>query len=210
MPSVINDWITSTEEIVGINVSGLIYKHPDNAKNSYGFVLDYNALIVRFIDWLLKNSDVKIVLISHVMNKPGHYESDYEACEDIINKLGDDSRRRLVASPCELDESQAKWLISQLDWFCGTRMHSTIAGLSSGVPTAAISYSDKTQGVFDTVGQGGEVIDPRIKDIDSALEALQSSFKRKDYIRKNLSNNVNRIKTQVDEQMKLIANNIDD
>ena len=29
------------------------------------------------------------------------------------------------------DCGEMKWIVRKLEWFCGTRMHSTIAGLSS-------------------------------------------------------------------------------
>ena len=52
----------------------------------------------------------------------------------------------------DLDASEVKWCISKLDWFVGSRMHATIAALSSGVPCAAIAYSRKFRGVFATLG----------------------------------------------------------
>jgi polysaccharide pyruvyl transferase WcaK-like protein len=71
---------------------------------------------------------------------------------------------------------ETKWLISQLDWFCGTRMHATIAALSSGVPVSAVAYSGKVQGVFETCGQGDAVADARTLDAPDVVDVVWRSF----------------------------------
>jgi polysaccharide pyruvyl transferase WcaK-like protein len=55
-------------------------------------------------------------------------------------------------------------------------MHATIAGLSSGVPTAAIAYSLKTLGVFETCGMGAHVADPMKDDTDTVVGRVVASF----------------------------------
>jgi polysaccharide pyruvyl transferase WcaK-like protein len=40
-----------------------------------------------------------------------------------------------------------KWIIAQCSVFAGARTHSTIAALSSGVPTLSIGYSLKARGI---------------------------------------------------------------
>jgi colanic acid/amylovoran biosynthesis protein len=147
-----NDWLkklaSSESCVVGINVSGLIYNDPDKAKTTYRFKADYKKLVNDLVIRFLNNTKTNIVLISHVIAKPGHYESE------------------------------AKWLTSKLDWFCGTRMHSAMTGLSSCVPTSTISYSHKAKGVFATCEQGKHVIDPRINDANEALYLLINSFNK--------------------------------
>ena len=39
-----------------------------------------------------------------------------------------------------------------MDFFIGSRMHSTIASFSCGVPTVPVSYSRKFEGLFDSLG----------------------------------------------------------
>ena len=48
-------------------------------------------------------------------------------------------------------------------------MHATIGALSSGVPAASLAYSGKSQGVFETCGQGESVLDLREDQTSSAL-----------------------------------------
>ena len=103
------------------------------------------------------------------------------------------------------DQSELKWVISQLDWFCGTRMHSAIAALSSGVPASAIAYSLKTQGIFETCDQGDHVADPRDLDTIDVIEKLEQSYKNRDEARISLVHRLPDVKALVFRQMKVIA-----
>jgi polysaccharide pyruvyl transferase WcaK-like protein len=96
-------------------------------------------------------------------------------------------------------------MISKMDWFCGTRMHATIAGLSTGVPTATISYSDKALGVFESCGQGAEVFDPRVLEGNEIVERLMDSYRRRGETRSSLGNAVREVKAQAVAQMDEIA-----
>lgn len=207
----LSDWINNSSVsnvLIGINVSGLIYHNAENAKKSYGFKADYKNTVNGLILWLLNNTKVKIVLISHVMAKPGDYESDYEACENVASLIDNKFSDRVVISPPTLNESEVKWLISKLNWFCGTRMHSTIAGLSTCIPTTAISYSDKTKGVFDTCEQGMHVIDPRINNTDEAIQLLINSFKKMNETKISLPQVIHKVINSADLSMQEIASNI--
>jgi len=211
VPKSLKNWLnnsSSEDIIVGINVSGLIYNDPEKTKKSYGFKADYKKLINNFIFWVLSSTKANIILVPHVMTKPGHYESDFEACEDVVASVDDKFSDRIIVSPQTLNESEVKWLISKLNWFCGTRMHSTIAGLSSCVPTSAISYSDKTKGVFDTCEQGKHVIDPRINDTDEAVHLLINSYNEMNKTKSSMSQHIRKVIIDSDKMMQEIARNI--
>lgn len=154
-------------------------------RDRYRFKADYRAVVLGFLRRLLLETDANILLIPHVLTPPGHYESDLAANDAVLAALRDDSdsrvraaaAERLAAVPPVYDHpSEAKWLIARCDWFCGTRMHACIAALSTGVPTAAIAYSLKTQGVFETCGLGLCVVDPRLLDTPAAVAALCAAW----------------------------------
>lgn len=185
----LSSWLSEsprTAPLVGINVSGLIYNDPARAKSNYHFVADYRSVVLRFVTQLLERTTARVILISHVMDRPGHYESDIEACQCVAESLPVGAADRVMVAPIDLDQSEAKWLISGLDWFCGTRMHSTIAALSSGVPTAAIAYSDKTRGVFATCGVADQVFDPRTIDTDGVIAGLWTAYENRSAVRATL------------------------
>ena len=194
--------------VVGVNISGLIYNDPKRASSHYKFVADYRSAMASFLSRLLETAPVRVVLIPHVMDRPGHYESDQEACMDVMGTIHEKLADRLLIAPVDLDQSEVKWLISRMDWFCGTRMHSMIAALSSNVPTAAVAYSDKTLGVFDTCNQASQVFDPRILGTDAVIEGLLQSFIDRDLIRESLAASLPRVNEIASGQMRDIAQRI--
>ena len=168
-------------EIIGLNVSGLIWHDPAAMRVRYGFRADYRAVVLGFLRRILLETDADVLLVPHVLTPPGHYESDPGANEAVLDALRNDADRRVAraadervaAVPSRYDHpAEMKWIISRCDWFCGMRMHACIAALSSGVPTAGVAYSAKTQGVFETCGVGDAVVDPRALDTATAVEAL--------------------------------------
>jgi colanic acid/amylovoran biosynthesis protein len=211
IPPKLAAWLVESSRstpLVGLNISGLIYNDSARARSNYHFIADYRTVVTDFVAHLLKYTTARVILISHVMDKPGHYESDLEACISVANTVNGPQAERLIVAPVDLDQSEAKWIISRLDWFCGTRMHATIAGLSTGVPTAAVAYSDKTLGVFATCGQASQVFDPRTLETEPIIECLMQSFLDRDILRQSLAANLPRVKDLAGGQMRDIARHI--
>jgi len=163
-------------ELVGINVSGLLYNKADEAKVQYGLKATYAEVVTELTRRMLEKTNALVMLMPHVVTPHGHYESDVDACESVKAALGELGKERVQVAPALERPGEAKWLISQTDWFCGTRMHATIAGLSSGVATAAIAYSPKTLGVFESCGQGEHVADPRSLGTNEVVDRLWKSW----------------------------------
>lgn len=161
---------------VGLNISGLIYNDPEAARSRYRFVADYRKIIQTLLERLLRRTDRRILLVPHVLCNPVYTESDSAACEAVIRTLDNRDRQRVFLLPPIYDPSETKWVISQTEWFCSTRMHAAIAALSSGVPSAAIAYSVKTLGVFESCGQGAHVADPRTASTEEVVDQLWSSW----------------------------------
>ena len=201
----IRAWIGDTTfPLVGFNVSGLIGGRPETGRDRYGFKADYRAVLVDFLSQLFANTEARVVLIPHVMTLDSG-ESDRWASEWLVNALPGEYSERIKISSVDFDQCEVKWLISKMDWFCGTRMHATIAALSSGVPTATISYSDKALGVFECCGQGGQVFDPRVLDSNVIVESLMESFRQRVEIQASLEKSILRVKAQAESQMDEIA-----
>lgn len=207
LPEKIVFWLSSDRPrpTIGFNVSGLIFNNPDAAISRYGFRADYRKVVTRFIRRVLQQTNLNVLLIPHVLAAEGHYESDPDANRAVFEELVDIANDRLVVVPPDYDHSEMKWIISRCDWFCGTRMHSAIAGLSTGVPTAAIAYSLKTQGVFETCGQGDHVVDPRSLSTEDVVANLFSSFQRYKKTKDDLARHLPDVKRRAELQMDQIA-----
>jgi polysaccharide pyruvyl transferase WcaK-like protein len=127
------------------------------------------------------------------------------ACQQVYDELKAAADGRLAVLDGLTGPREAKWAIGQLDWFCGTRMHSTIAALSSGVATAALSYSYKTRGVFATCDVADNVIDPRILDTEQTVEALWTKYLERDNCRTLLQQTVPVARQRAEQQMDEIV-----
>ena len=199
-------WVAGDErgELYGINVSGLIY-NDRRAGERYGIRADYPRLLQRFVAEALRSDAARIVLVPHVFGAPGSIDSDVDASRAFHQALEPRLRERVAVLPAGMDESETKWVISRLAWFCGTRMHATIAALSSGVPATGVAYSLKIQGVFETCGAGAHVIDPRALDDAACSDALRASFEARAEARRTLAERLPDVRRRLDEQMSAIV-----
>ncbi|RLS58106.1 MAG: polysaccharide pyruvyl transferase family protein [Planctomycetota bacterium] len=205
-------WLSPEErrqhEVVGLNISGLIYNDPIPAAEQFGLKANYPLLVHEFLDWLLQSTDVRVILVPHVTTRSGEVESDPDAVQKVYDRLSPEHQQRVAIAEPESTPSELKWLIGQTAWFCGTRMHSTIAGLGSGVPTAAVSYSLKTRGVFATCGQGHQVFELRYQDTAAILASLKASFLRRQVDRELLAKQIPAVTRMARNQLDEIFQSI--
>lgn len=206
-PDDLRRWVGERGEapLVGFNVSGLIRNSPDGGKAQFGFRSEYRDAVRAFLQHVTSKSEARVLLVPHVVTPSGHYESDIQACVEAAAEVPEALRSRVRVAPAPKGPGEAKWIISQCDWFCGTRMHATIAALSSGVPTAAIAYSDKTLGVFESCGLGDHVHDPRDLDTKALVERVIHSFDSRREARAILCDRLPGVIEQATKQMDQIA-----
>ncbi len=174
-PSPLRDWLEPDRDrpLVGLNVNGDVWVDQKRG-NTFGLTIDYRSTLERLLRRMLDESDARIMLVPHVIGH-GHNASDGDASRALIDAVRAPADRVQVA-PDPVGAAEAKWLIAQCDWFMGTRMHATIAALSTKVPCATIAYSLKARGVFDSVGQSSHVADARLVDDEQALDIIWKSY----------------------------------
>ena len=117
----------------------------------------------------------EVVLVPHVYGpRPDH--DDRTALRELASKLT--CRHTFIEE--ELSPNQLKGIISEFDLFVGARMHSCIAALSQGVPTIAISYSHKSEGIMEDLGLSHQLI--RLKSIskDQLQQAIETLVKNQE------------------------------
>jgi polysaccharide pyruvyl transferase WcaK-like protein len=199
--------------VIGFNVSGLIWHDPASMRARYGFQADYRQCVLGFLRRVFRETDARVVLVPHVLTPPGHYESDPAANAAVVAALQADAdgavaaaaAQRVACVPAVYEPMETKWLIARTDWFCGTRMHACIAGLSSGVPTAAIAYSLKTQGVFETCAQGAAVADPRARSTPEIIDDLWATWTGRAAARADLADAARANGARAAAQLTMIA-----
>lgn len=160
---------------VGINLSPMVLKYG----SSDSIIENYRCLI----DYILKETDMNICLISHVVWKNS---DDREPIDFLLKEyLGSD---RI----CKVDDGTAeeiKGYIARCRFFVGARTHATIAAYSSFVPTLVVGYSIKSKGIAkDLFGtDDGYVIPVQNLDYkDSLMKGFKWLLETEDSQRKHL------------------------
>jgi colanic acid/amylovoran biosynthesis protein len=156
---------------VGINISALLWNGGYTKDNQFGLGLDYRELINGLIDYFCVRKGKKVVLIPHVLSSNMPVEDDYSVCQGVAKFRGD-----VEVSPRFQHPSAAKAYISQLGFFLGSRMHSTIAAASSNVPVIPLSYSRKFEGVFSLLGYEYTLNLYECASVEAALSFVSYNF----------------------------------
>jgi polysaccharide pyruvyl transferase WcaK-like protein len=160
--------------LVGLNVSGLLLMGGYSRANMFGLRLDYGALVDRLVALFIDEKNAEVLLVPHVFGDTG--ESDAAAAAALHERLRNRHPQRLHAVRGRYDQNEIKHVIGLCDFFVGSRMHACIAALSQCIPAVGVAYSDKFAGVFDSVGAGHMVADPRRLGLEETVGAVSRAF----------------------------------
>ncbi len=114
------------------------------------------AAYQELLDEILRKTDWKVALLPHV---EAPMDNDWDA---LIQLTGESDR--VVRIPTGLSAAQYKHIIANSEACVASRTHATIASWSSGIPTLAIGYSTKAEGIASDLGQGKYVMN--IQNVD--------------------------------------------
>ncbi len=141
------------------------------------------------IEMLLKELDAGLVLVPHVQ-ETSPKNDDRVLATELLRHFRFDPRLQLAGA--DYTAGEYKGIISQCDMVVSERMHSCIAGLSSGICTVAIGYSVKAEGIlcdlFDPAQVNGGLLLP-IKDfleVEVACLKVRQAWQMRDAVRSRL------------------------
>lgn len=162
---------------VGINISPMIVEN----ETATGITMkNYKALI----QYILKNTDMSVALIPHVVWKRS---DDRETIEELYYYFKDEPRVvKLGDCSCE----ELKGYISRCRFFIGARTHATIAAYSSQVPTLVVGYSVKAKGIArDLFGTYEKYVEPvqNLETEEQLLAAFQWLYSEEENIKETLA-----------------------
>lgn len=183
---------------VGLNVSALLWHGGYTRDNQFGLNVDYPSVIRSIIDYFLKQANVKVHLIPHVVSGERHVENDYAVSYDLFEEY---NHPNLILSPLFLDPISAKSYIAGMDFFMGARMHSTIAAFSSEVPVVPMAYSRKFNGLFTDTLQYPYMADMKVQPETEILDGIKQCYEQKDKLKKVEHD---RMQTVVEERRRLM------
>ena len=134
---------------IGINVSGLAYSN--RFGNLVGQFDSYPKLMSELVKkFQSKGCHVYIIPHSYNVNKPEKNNDDLEASKLFYNALRDKTNVHFIDK--DLISPQVKYLISQMEFFIGTRMHANFAAIFTNTPVFGLAYSYKFKGAFEKNG----------------------------------------------------------
>ncbi len=181
--------------LVGLNISGLLLMGGYNKNNMFGLTTDYADLVERIVDLLVNQKNADLVLVPHVFSHDA--ECDVAAARRMQDKLGSAYPGRLSTVSGEHDQSEIKHVIGRCEFFVGSRMHACIAALSQSIPAVGIAYSDKFAGVFDSVGVGHMVADPRRMSAEQIVASIAQAFDARETSRSQLRERMQSVRRNV-------------
>jgi colanic acid/amylovoran biosynthesis protein len=178
----------SSQPLIGLNISGLLWMGGYTSDNSFGLCGDYKELMMRLLAHIVKQLDGRVLLIAHVYGENG--ESDVNAIQECVRTVPGELRERLTFLESRMDQAETKWLIGQCDFFVGSRMHACIGALSQSVPAVGLAYSGKFAGVFRSIGAEALAVDLRATAADAAIERIETAYRSRLEIQENLRKQV--------------------
>lgn len=161
---------------IGVNLSGLAYsnKFGNLAGQFESYPLLMKAIVKNFQE---RGCYVYIIPHSYNVNRPETFNDDMESSKEFYNSLENKNNVYLVDK--DLISPQLKYLISQMDFFIGTRMHANFAAIFTGTPVFGLAYSYKFKGAFENNGIYNRTIDiNNLKEsqIDYALGTILKAY----------------------------------
>ena len=177
---------------VGINLSPLV---EDYAKDKDIALSCCEALICH----ILKNTDMKVALIPHVV---WERSNDMIPLRKLYDKIRTDTEYDLTPEMTgrvllveDMRAERLKGVIANCRFFIGARTHATIAAYSTLVPTLVIGYSVKARGIArDLFGteDGYTIPVQSLQDPAQLISAFRFIYENEDQIRYQLAGAVAR------------------
>lgn len=146
----------------------------------------YRRYLSSFAALIDANTDVTFFYIPQVTGPENR--DDMEAVHDLFRVAGwSEAPSNLRIMNDKLSARELIHIISHLDSFVGTRMHSNIFALIAEVPTVAISYLPKTQAIMNMLGLDEWVLSIESITADALKDRFRSLRKQESEYRDHLS-----------------------
>lgn len=183
--------------LIGIAVSKLATQYGFGSKGGNPYQ-EFLELMGRIIDWLVEEHTATVILIPHVIQIG---RDDLETAKDIKRSVKNKSF--VTIADRNLNAIELKGIISNCDLLIASRMHASIAALSTGIPVVGIAYSHKMKGIFSMLGIES-VID--IRDLDWKITDILSQMLRgSSAIKSDISDKIEEAKERAELPAKEVA-----
>lgn len=198
--------IPQDSPIVAITPSqGITNYTKKKGKSNYEYHLDCWQ---KTVEMIINEFGARVLIVPHV-HDGGYANDDTIVSTNLLKRLNFHPQVRMVGE--NLLASEYKALIGSCDMVISERMHSCIAGLSSGICTIPIGYSVKARGIMtDIFGANHENLvipfpDFIAEDREKADTIIRNAWQNRQQISTEIKEVLPTIKEKAEENYKLIA-----
>lgn len=155
---------------------------------------NYINALQETLTYYIKEKNACFIFIPQVIVEHG---DDAEVAKKIKEQLPNELKERFIIRCDDFSPYEIKSLISQLDYFVGTRMHSNIFATSMKVPTVAIAYEKKTNGIMKTLNLEDYIIEINTITSEKLIKKIEVMMKNNKDIRRHLDNRIQEIRKEI-------------
>jgi colanic acid/amylovoran biosynthesis protein len=160
---------------------------------------NYINSVVDSIDYFYQNYCMIFVFVPQVIVENGNdIDVAYKIKEKLLNQDA------LVIIEDDITPIEIKTLISGFDIFVGTRMHSNIFATSMSIPTVAIAYEKKTNGIMQTVKLADYVIEIDNLNSKELIKKIKQALENKEKINNDLKKEIPKIREEIIKKLKKV------
>jgi polysaccharide pyruvyl transferase WcaK-like protein len=168
---------------VGLNLSPLMARYV-----TAGDISKWERIAADIISTVARKTHRPIYLIPHVTMPRS---DDFVFLERVRGMTDSQVQDEICLVPPGYNAAETKWIISNMSLFAGARTHSTIASLSSGIPTLSFAYSIKAKGINrDIFGHEKYCLDPVELTPEIVGSGIESMLADTDRIKKELKEKI--------------------
>ena len=178
--------------IIGITVRN--WNFP-NVKDKNKAKENYLKAVADSMDFIIEKYNSVFVFVPQVIVEFG---DDTETAKEI-KKIMKNSNKFVIRND-DYSPYEIKAMASNCDYFIGTRMHSNIFATSMKIPTTAIAYEKKTNGIMETVNMSDYVVEIDTITKEELINTIEKMINNRKEIIKILNKRILEIREEIEEK----------
>lgn len=177
--------------ICGITVRKWFFPGESDSKKLFE---NYKNEIKCFMETVIRTKNICFVFVPQVIVEHGN---DIDVAKEIKALLSKEFRENFIILEDDFHPIEIKNLIANMNYFIGTRMHSNIFAISMCIPTIAIAYEKKTNGIMHTAHLDDYVLEMNSITSDNLLKKMRLVEENYYFIQKSLSQTIKAIRKEI-------------
>ena len=163
-------------------------------KNANLAMTKYKQSIAETMTKYIKEKNACFIYIPQVIVENGN---DTIVAKEIKELLSEDIKESFIILEEDLSPMQIKELIGTFDFFIGTRMHSNIFATSMCIPTVAIAYEKKTNGIMKMLNLEEYIVEMDNITPEMLINKVEKLIKDRNNIKKMLKVKISEVKNEI-------------